>query len=86
MSRPTIILKVMSQLKVVIVSFCAASGIEFSKVSKPRVRYTRPWISSISAKTTNRGSCKEVQSYIRPPQLVSKEKEVKFFLSFLFNK
>lgn len=46
-----------------------SSGIEFSKVSKPRVRYTRPWISSISAKTTNRGSCKEVQSNIRPPQL-----------------
>ncbi|KAI8569636.1 hypothetical protein RHMOL_Rhmol02G0293000 [Rhododendron molle] len=46
-----------------------STGIEFSKVSKPRVRYTRPWISSISAKSTNRSTCKEVQSHIRPPQL-----------------
>ncbi|KAL6986283.1 hypothetical protein U1Q18_019651 [Sarracenia purpurea var. burkii] len=45
-----------------------SSGIEFSKVSKPRVRCTRPWASAISGKSTNRSSCKEVQSSIRTPQ------------------
>ncbi|KAE9452049.1 hypothetical protein C3L33_16058, partial [Rhododendron williamsianum] len=53
-----------------------STGIEFSKVSKPRVRYTRPWISSISAKSTNRSTCKEVQSHIRPPQLQIDEFQV----------
>lgn len=43
-------------------------GMEFSKLSKPRVRYTRPWVSSTSSKSTNRVSCKEVQSVIRTPQ------------------
>uniref|UniRef100_A0A5B7BGA8 Histone deacetylase complex subunit SAP30 Sin3 binding domain-containing protein n=1 Tax=Davidia involucrata TaxID=16924 RepID=A0A5B7BGA8_DAVIN len=46
-----------------------SSGIEFSKLSKPRVRYTRPWIPSKSAKSTNRSSCREIPSNIHTPQL-----------------
>ncbi|GFZ06892.1 hypothetical protein Acr_18g0010620 [Actinidia rufa] len=46
-----------------------SSGFEFSKVSKPRVRHTKPWVSSISAKSTNRSTYKEVQSNIRTPHL-----------------
>ncbi|XP_057510210.1 uncharacterized protein LOC130792684 isoform X1 [Actinidia eriantha] len=46
-----------------------SSGFEFSKVSKPRVRHTKPWVSSISAKSTNRSTYKEVQSNTWTPQL-----------------
>ncbi|PSS11389.1 Histone deacetylase complex subunit SAP30L-B like [Actinidia chinensis var. chinensis] len=46
-----------------------SSGFEFSKVSKPRVRHTKPWVSSISAKSTNRSIYKEVQSNTWTPQL-----------------
>ncbi|THG09442.1 hypothetical protein TEA_007321 [Camellia sinensis var. sinensis] len=46
--------------------FCSA--IEFSKLSKPRVRHTRPWVSSTSVKPTNRSSYK-VHSDIQTSQL-----------------
>ncbi|GFZ01358.1 hypothetical protein Acr_14g0009930 [Actinidia rufa] len=46
-----------------------SSGFDFSKVSKPRVRHTKPWVSSISAKSTNRSIYKEVQSNTWTPQL-----------------
>lgn len=39
------------------------TGLEFSKVSKPRVRYARPWAPSASMKSINR-SYKEVRSNI----------------------
>ncbi|KAL4565502.1 hypothetical protein LXL04_029600 [Taraxacum kok-saghyz] len=44
----------------------AAGAMEFSKPSKPRVRYTRPWGPSQSTKPFNRSSCKEVQSNPKP--------------------
>ncbi|THF99446.1 hypothetical protein TEA_018257 [Camellia sinensis var. sinensis] len=47
--------------------FC--HGIEFSKLSKPRVRYTRPWITSASAKSSNRSIYREVHSNIRTSQV-----------------
>ncbi|XAR70272.1 hypothetical protein NMG60_11027072 [Bertholletia excelsa] len=46
-----------------------SSGIEFSKLSKPRMRYTKPWVSSTSTKLSNRSSFREVQSNIRTSQL-----------------
>ncbi|XP_028098010.1 uncharacterized protein LOC114297741 [Camellia sinensis] len=52
--------------------FC--HGIEFSKLSKPRVRYTRPWITSASAKSSNRSIYREVHSNIRTSQVVSNMK------------
>ncbi|KAI7995180.1 hypothetical protein LOK49_LG11G02666 [Camellia lanceoleosa] len=47
--------------------FC--HGIEFSKLSKPRVRYTRPWMTSASAKSSNRSIYREVHSNIRTSQV-----------------
>ncbi|KAM7491421.1 hypothetical protein LguiA_034342 [Lonicera macranthoides] len=44
------------------------TGMEFSKFSKPRVRYSRPWVSSTSAKSINRSSCREFESIIHTPQ------------------
>ncbi|XP_021887075.1 uncharacterized protein LOC110806496 isoform X1 [Carica papaya] len=44
-----------------------SSGIEFHRLSKPRVRQTRPWIPSSSTKT-NRSSYRDVQSIIHAPQ------------------
>ncbi|KAL0297613.1 UNVERIFIED_CONTAM: hypothetical protein Sradi_6813400 [Sesamum radiatum] len=38
------------------------SGFHFSKISKSRVRYGRPWSSSASTKSINRSSCREVHS------------------------
>nr|XP_043608199.1 uncharacterized protein LOC122579997 [Erigeron canadensis]XP_043608201.1 uncharacterized protein LOC122579997 [Erigeron canadensis] len=35
---------------------------EFSKLDKPRVRYTKPWGPSPSLKSTSRNACKEAQS------------------------
>ncbi|KAK9276379.1 hypothetical protein L1049_005912 [Liquidambar formosana] len=46
-----------------------SSSIEFHKLSKPRVRHTRPWVQSASAKSTNRCIYREVQSNIQTPQL-----------------
>ncbi len=47
----------------------AATSIDFHKISKPRIR-TRPWVpTSASAKSTNRGIYREVQS-IHTPQPV----------------
>ncbi|KAL9231007.1 hypothetical protein vseg_006284 [Gypsophila vaccaria] len=37
----------------------AAGSIEFPKVSRPRVRHTRPWAPSATAKTSNRNCFKE---------------------------
>uniref|UniRef100_A0A5B7BP40 Histone deacetylase complex subunit SAP30 Sin3 binding domain-containing protein n=1 Tax=Davidia involucrata TaxID=16924 RepID=A0A5B7BP40_DAVIN len=47
-----------------------SSGFEFSKLSKPRVRYTRPWVpsTSVKIKSTDRSSCREVPSNINTPQ------------------
>ncbi|KAL0290966.1 UNVERIFIED_CONTAM: hypothetical protein Sangu_2551700 [Sesamum angustifolium] len=39
-----------------------SSGFHFSKISKPRVRYSRPWLPSVSTKSINRSNCREVQS------------------------
>ncbi|XP_031259476.1 uncharacterized protein LOC116117598 [Pistacia vera] len=46
-----------------------SSTIEFHKLSKPRVRQTRPWVSSASAKVVNRSSYRDVQSIIHTSQL-----------------
>lgn len=45
-----------------------ATGVEYRKVSKPRVRYTRPtWALSGPAKTMSRGNCREVEpNYLQP--------------------
>ncbi|KAH9775443.1 SAP30 Sin3 bdg domain-containing protein [Citrus sinensis] len=48
-----------------------SSSIEFHKLSKPRVRQTRPWVSSASAKLVNRGSYRDVQSIIHRSQPVN---------------
>ncbi|KAA8522429.1 hypothetical protein F0562_013210 [Nyssa sinensis] len=45
-----------------------STGIEFSKLNRPRVRYTRPWVQSTSVKSTNRSSCREFPSNIDTPQ------------------
>ncbi|KAL9434468.1 hypothetical protein AB3S75_029164 [Citrus x aurantiifolia] len=45
-----------------------SSSIEFHKLGKPRVRQTRPWVSSASAKLVNRGSYRDVQSIIHRSQ------------------
>ncbi|KAI3828814.1 hypothetical protein L1987_02924 [Smallanthus sonchifolius] len=39
-----------------------SAAMEFSKPSKPRVRYTRPWSPSPLMKPINRGGCRETQS------------------------
>ncbi|PIN19683.1 hypothetical protein CDL12_07637 [Handroanthus impetiginosus] len=40
-----------------------SSGFHFSKISKPRVRYPRPWSpSAASTKSMNRSSCRDVNS------------------------
>ncbi|KAK9067969.1 hypothetical protein SSX86_012080 [Deinandra increscens subsp. villosa] len=39
-----------------------SAAMEFSKPSRPRVRYTRPWSTSPSIKSLNRSGCKETQS------------------------
>ncbi|XP_052171307.1 uncharacterized protein LOC127787351 isoform X2 [Diospyros lotus] len=44
-----------------------SSRVEFRKLSKPRVRYTKP-IPSLSAKSTNRSSSKEAQSDVLTSQ------------------
>ncbi|XP_039037752.1 uncharacterized protein LOC120175120 [Hibiscus syriacus] len=48
-----------------------ASSIEFQRVSKPRVRHTKPWVPSASMKASNRISFRVVQSIISAPQLVN---------------
>ncbi|KAH8522001.1 hypothetical protein H0E87_002860 [Populus deltoides] len=42
-------------------------GSEFHKISKPRVRPTRPWVPSAPVKSTNRNSYRDVQSIIHTP-------------------
>ncbi|KAL7111723.1 hypothetical protein ACP275_05G107600 [Erythranthe tilingii] len=39
-----------------------SSAFHFSKISKPRVRYSRPWSPSASTKSVNRSNCREVLS------------------------
>ncbi|XP_051129369.1 uncharacterized protein LOC127250242 [Andrographis paniculata] len=39
-----------------------STSFHLSKISKPRVRYTRPWLPPASTTSINRGSCREVQS------------------------
>lgn len=45
-----------------------ATGVEYRKLSKPRVRYSRPtWALSGPAKTMSRGNCREVEpNYLQP--------------------
>lgn len=45
-----------------------ATGIEFSKLSKARVRYTRPLVPSASTKSISRNSGRELQSHSHAPQ------------------
>lgn len=45
-------------------------SVEFHKFTKPRVRDTRPWASSTSAKLSNRNSYREIESSIRSSQLI----------------
>ncbi|KAL8498477.1 hypothetical protein ACS0TY_021707 [Phlomoides rotata] len=45
------------------------SGFQFSKISKPRARYSRPWLPSAPMKSINRNSCREVQSKCHATQL-----------------
>lgn len=45
-------------------------GLHLSKISKPRVRFNRPWSpSTASTKSMNHNSCREVQSNFRATQL-----------------
>ncbi|XP_011080933.1 uncharacterized protein LOC105164073 [Sesamum indicum] len=47
-----------------------SSGFHFGKISKPRVRYARPWFpSAASTKSMNRSSCREFQSKSHATQL-----------------
>ncbi|KAI9075118.1 hypothetical protein K1719_042849 [Acacia pycnantha] len=43
-----------------------SASIEFHKPSKPRVRHTKPYVHSISAKQSNRASYREVHSILAP--------------------
>ncbi|XP_028776459.1 uncharacterized protein LOC114733211 isoform X1 [Neltuma alba] len=43
-----------------------STSIEFHKPSKPRVRHTKPYVHSISAKPSNRASYREVHSILAP--------------------
>ncbi|KAM7525780.1 hypothetical protein LguiA_015682 [Lonicera macranthoides] len=45
-----------------------STRIEFKKLSRPRVRYARPWVSSTPAKSINHVSSREVKSVIHTPQ------------------
>lgn len=46
-----------------------STAVEFSKLSKPRIRYARAWVPSTSTKSLSRSSCKEVQSHSHAPQM-----------------
>ncbi|KAG8382208.1 hypothetical protein BUALT_Bualt05G0052800 [Buddleja alternifolia] len=46
-----------------------SSGFQFSKISKPRARFSRPWSSSAPAKPINRSSCREVELKCHATQL-----------------
>lgn len=46
-----------------------SSEFHFGRISKPRVRYSRPWSPSASARSINRTSCREVQSKCHASQL-----------------
>ncbi|KAI4326926.1 hypothetical protein L6164_019441 [Bauhinia variegata] len=48
-----------------------ASSIDFRKLSKPRVRHKRPYFQSLSGKSSNRGSYREVQSILAPQPRVN---------------
>ncbi|GER30334.1 2-C-methyl-D-erythritol 4-phosphatecytidylyltransferase [Striga asiatica] len=45
-----------------------SSGFHFTKISKPRVRYSRPWSPPVSTKSINRTSCREFQLKCRASQ------------------
>ncbi|XP_073055626.1 uncharacterized protein [Primulina eburnea] len=47
------------------------SGFHFGKISKPRVRYSRPWSPSACTKSVSRSSCREVQSKCDATQLAN---------------
>ncbi|KAL2525018.1 hypothetical protein Adt_10072 [Abeliophyllum distichum] len=44
-----------------------STSFQFGKLSKPRVRYSRPWSPNASAKSINRSSCREVQLKCHAP-------------------
>ncbi|KAI4315442.1 hypothetical protein L6164_028251 [Bauhinia variegata] len=48
-----------------------SSGIVFRKLSKPRVRHRRPYVQSLSGKSSNRGSYREVNSILAPQTRVN---------------
>ncbi|OWM72064.1 uncharacterized protein LOC116187049 isoform X4 [Punica granatum] len=49
-----------------------STDIDFHKVRKPKVRYTRPWMTSSSvAKSVNQGSYRDVRSLIAPKSSVN---------------
>ncbi|XP_022845485.1 uncharacterized protein LOC111368472 [Olea europaea var. sylvestris] len=39
-----------------------STGFQFGKLSKPRIRYSRPWSPTASARSINGSSCREIQS------------------------
>ncbi|XP_022892934.1 uncharacterized protein LOC111407580 isoform X1 [Olea europaea var. sylvestris] len=44
-----------------------STSFQFGKLSKPRIRYSRPWSPTSSSKSINRISCREVQSKCQSP-------------------
>ncbi|OMO58601.1 Histone deacetylase complex subunit SAP30/SAP30-like protein [Corchorus olitorius] len=44
-----------------------SSSIEFQRPAKPRVRHTKPWVSSASMKSTNRSGYRDVRSISHAP-------------------
>ncbi|XP_054823623.1 uncharacterized protein LOC129321754 [Prosopis cineraria] len=48
-----------------------ATSIDFHKPGKPRVRHSKPYMQSISAKASNRGSYREVHSILAPQPRVN---------------
>ena len=69
----------------IIVFLLAARCFEFHKHSKPRVRFSRPYVPSSATKPMNRGSYREVQ-YIQAPQSVSNlEIEIWVFMFVIEN-
>ena len=57
-------------LTLILFSPSAASGSEFHKFIKPRIRTAKSWVTTASTKSTNRGCYRDVQSIIHAPQPV----------------
>ncbi|XVF51455.1 hypothetical protein PTKIN_Ptkin04bG0186700 [Pterospermum kingtungense] len=61
-----------------------SSSIEFHRPVKPRVRHTKPWVSSATMKSTNRSSYRDVRSIIHAARSVSITKFCTVYLSLCF--